>query len=347
MNTQTKTVFKTALFTIAIGGMISVYSCKKEEITQAPKVTITASDKPVSHNDKAFYRATINDTIKLLVEDKDGKTVDLSNRNLAKGTSTCFDDSYAMTLIYRGYTVYGPCFNAPDGLATFEASWDLYLPEDVNPFVDATCIARLKLAPAGFISAPATTGFRTMPYTFTYIETVDIDGGGTMMKKWRIAAQTSFSENDYCGNFEITPSFRIKTDCPDLATIQPTLTTGYMGPNLYTIPDLWLSGGVNPQNGSKYIVFNPNIPLCGNGCHGYWKWATNYKIEYKLASSSTWLPLSGPLEWYNNNVISFQLNLGIIPSGTYQVRYKAVLKGDPSSGLWSEWVVPATTVAVP
>lgn len=343
MNTQTKTVLKTALFTIAIGGMISVYSCKKDNVSNQKA---TDSSTPVTHDKPFGINSNTGREVGILIEDANGNLVPL-DKTRKKGDaalSTCNDDSYAMKLVYRGYTVYGSCFSGPGGISDLALSWDLYLPEDVNIITDATTIARVKIGPNGFTTSPTGTGFRTLSLSYSYVETVNIDGAGTMMKKWRITSSaTPFSETDYCGNIELTPTFRIKTDCIDIPNIQSASMTDYMDVNSLSVPDLWAQDGSTPQG--KGIKFVPNIPLCGNGCHGYWKWATNYQLEYKLTSASLWIPFS----WFSSDIISF--TAPVTSSGTYEFRYRALVRGTSggTDASWSDWQVSSfsPTVIIP
>lgn len=325
---------------VAAASIFTISSCKKD----AASVTageVTASSTPVTHDKPYTLFSNTNRHVGIMVEDANGNLtpLDKTRKTGPQTLSTCANDSWAMDLVYRGYSIDAPCFGGPSELSH---SWDLYLPEDVNITNDATCVARIKIGPFGF-PAPTGTGFRTTPYQYTYIETVDV-GGGTMMKKWRITANgTPITEDDYCFNQTLTPTFRLKTDCPDLTIIQPALTTDNFEINSLTIPDLLLYNG---SDAARKIEFVPNLPICGTGCHGYWKWCTNYQVQYKSTTSSTWEPVT-PFQAYFNYITSFKMP--IIPSnpGTYQVRYKGLIKGDVNTGVWSEWIQPATTVVIP
>lgn len=324
-----------------MAGLFTIVSCKKD--TTSVTGVATASSTPPTHDKPYTYSSNANKSVGILVEDAHGNWVPLDIRkNGSQTLSTCSNDSWAIALIYRGYSNDDVCFSGPAGASGLRQSWDLYLPEGISIVNDSTCVARIKIGPLGFFTAPTGTGFRTTPYQYYYVETIDIDGLGTMMKKWRILSHaTPFSESDYCSNFTLTPTFKLKTDCPDLATIQPVLTTDYMDMNSLSIPNLLAYNGSTTTQ--KRIEFVPNLPICGNGCHGYWKWCTNYKIQTKLTTSATW---SATIDWYSNIITSFTIPAGS-GSGTYQFRYKGLVKGTTGNGAWSEWIQPATTIFIP
>jgi hypothetical protein len=328
---------------LVITAGIFISSCKKK-VTSVTTGVATVSSTPPTHDKPYTYTSNANKNVDILVEDASGNWVllDKTRKNAPQTLSSCNNDSWAIALIYRGYSTDDICFNGPIGASGLRQSWDLYLPEGISIINDTSCVARIKIGPLGFATAPTGTGFRTTPYQYYYVETIDIDGLGTMMKKWRILSDaTPFSETDYCSNFTLTPTFKLKTDCPDLATIQPVLTTDYMDMNSLSIPDL-LAYNVSTTT-QKLIEFVPNFPICGSGCHGYWKWCTHYKVQTKLTTSATW---SATTDWYASVITSFTIPVGP-GSGTYQFRYKGLIKGSVANGAWSEWIQPTTTVFIP
>ncbi|MFA6059762.1 MAG: hypothetical protein WC756_16270 [Taibaiella sp.] len=335
-------VYLVCIATLAIAvGLVTILSCNKNTVSATGKAI--ASSTPPTHDKPYTYTSNVNKSVGILVEDAYGNWTPLNNhKNGSRTLSTCNNDSWAVALIYRGYSNDDICFSGPSGASGLRQSWDLYLPEGISIVNDSTCVARIKIGPLGFFTAPTGTGFRTTPYQYYYVETVDIDGLGTMMKKWRILSHaTPFSEGDYCSNFTLTPTFKLKTDCPDLTTIQPVLTTDYMDLNSLSIPDLLAYN--RSTTTQKRIEFVPNLPICGNGCHGYWKWCTNYNIQTKLTTSTIW---SATIDWYSNVITSFTISAGS-GSGTYQFRYKGLVRGTTGNGAWSEWIQPATTVFIP
>lgn len=329
------------LAVIGAGAIFTISSCKKD--AASVKVGVAEpSSTPIKYG-KYTYFSNTNKHVGIMVEDANGNLVTIESIRKAKGNQTlssCLDNWQEWDLVYRGYTVEDPCFGAT-GQNNLSHSWDLYLPEDVNIVNNATCVAKVKIGPFGF-PAPTGTGYRTTPYQYYYVETVNV--AGTMLKKWRIVADgTPITEQDYCGNLTLTPTFKLKTDCDDLATISPASFTDYFDINSLTIPDFILSNG---SDGSRKILFVPQLPICGSGCHGYWKWCTKYQVQYKLTTSSSW---SGTFDQNSNVVTSFKIPV-TSGNGTYQVRYKGLIKDVTSTStdiVWSEWIQPTTTVVIP
>jgi hypothetical protein len=328
---------------IAAASIFTISSCKKEAATVESVATI--SNTPPTHDKPYTFGSNLNKRIGILVEDANGNWIPLEQKN--KGNQTlgnCSDPDAisASHFVYCGWSVGDVCFNNPtSSLNDLYFSWYLYLPEDVNITNDATCVGKGKIGPYGFATAPTGTGYRTLPYTYTLIGTEVEPVSGETMKKWKIVTNpTPFTQGDYCINQTLLASVKVKTDCSELGTyIQPVQVTDNMEINSLQVPDLYMYGHSNPGR----IEFIPNTAVCGNDCHGYYKWCTMYKVQYRLVGASAWAEFISPA---SDVIVSFEKN---VSSSTYQIRYKGLIKGtwNGADAVWSDWKTPAATVVVP
>jgi hypothetical protein len=307
-------------------------------------------DKDVDRSEKAtqskIYPTRFGEyvSIPLSFIDKDGNEHLFSDKEKQPRTTGDGCDIYGgnPTLIYRGYSIANICFNGPSNSATFY--FELNLSADVNIVSDPLNTCKVKAKTGGFYSSPATTGYRTLTYSYT-LESTYTDAG-ILMNKYLVTTQsTNFDEYDFCGNDAFDIVIRFATDCYDFAPyITATKTNQSFFNTAATIPYYIANNATS--GGVRKIEFIPNVPICGPSCKSdySWQFPTKTRFQYRLVGATTWIDAPSNATGYSA-LANSQIPVSPNSAGTYEYRHSCLLNAP--SGYWSNWINNGGTINLP
>lgn len=347
-------IVKGSMAFLAIVGLVSISSCKKDANSVAEGKVVELGTGPQLVDS---FRFIPTKKIKAAIKIKDSKghifSLEEYKDRIKKGITplTCGTGAALnyVDLQYSGFYFDVTCFTPPSGtppLTPFGLgmSFDLTVPTDVEPIrTDANSKTSVNLTPYGWVSSPSGTGDRDL--TFSSMTLVGSFNTGAPdyanMKTWRmVTTPTAINMNDFCLNTSVNSVFQVGTNCPDLTIVSSNDIMGVPFQDSFyltqkQIPDVILDGTM--VGGIHRFSVTWQMPVCTTPpCKAGYIFSSDIQCSYKKVGS-----LGNYTSFPQRSDFSSFATPGLSTGGNYLFRYRVDLTG---SGDWSDYVTKTVNV---